>query len=199
MSWKPIELTTVKTPPQSGTSAISRACAVGTLLIGFAIAVARVDARDARREDATVLRDRAAATIEAFREHFRRTGDFQSKLPELSAAAAELLASASGLLARGDKTNAAQSLIYFADIKRMQSQWDAALAVYRQAEALARQSQDRALLGKTLIGEARAASSQRDYGAALASGREAVQVTEGLQDKKLRSDSFQVLADTVSG
>lgn len=196
MSWKAIELTTVRTPLQSGRSAISHACAIGILLIGFAIAVALADARGARGEDATVLRDRAAATIEAFREHFRRTGDFQSKLPELSAAAAELLASASGSLARGDKANAAQSLIYVADIRRMQSKWDAALVVYGQAEALARQTQDRALLGKTLIGEARAAGSQRDYGAALASAREAVQVTEGLQDKKLRSDTFQVLADT---
>jgi CHAT domain-containing protein len=180
----------------SNGSAVIRAGVLRVLLIGFAIAVALADASGARSEDVTVLRDRAAATIEAYREHWRRTGDLQSKLPELNAAAADLLVAANGFLARGDKSNAAQALIYVADIGRMRNRPDAALVAYGQAEALARQARDRAVLGKALIGKARTAINQRDYGAALASAREAVQTTEGLQDKKLRSTIFGVLADT---
>jgi CHAT domain-containing protein len=190
-----IELTTPRSPSQSSALAIRRAWVLRILMIGFAVAVALADARGAQGEDPSVLRDRAAATIEAFREHFRRTGDFQSKLPELGTAAADLLLSASGFLARGDKSNTAQCLIYVADIRRMQGQWDAALVAYGEAEALARQTPDRVLLGKVLIGKARAASSKRDYAAALALAREAVQTTEGLQDKKLLGDTFQILAE----
>jgi CHAT domain-containing protein len=184
-----------RVPSPARGSAVVGGRVLRVLVIGFAVVVALADARGTRGEDATVARDRAAATIEAYREHFRRTGDLQSKLPELNAAAADLLAATSGFLARGDKSSAAQSLIYVADIRRMRSQADAALAAYGQAEALARQTPDRALLGKALIGKARTAINQRDYGAALGFAREAVQTTEGLQDKQLRSTIFGVLAD----
>ena len=131
-----IELTTPRAPPQSGRLAISRAWVLPHPDDPDLPSLTMPRTRAALQgEDATIRRDRAAATIEAFLEHFRRTGEFQSKLRNVGAAAADLLASASGILARGDKSNAAQSLIYVANIRRMQSQWDAALVAWGRRNA----------------------------------------------------------------
>src|SRR5262249_46438179 len=63
----------------------------------------------------------------AFVDNFRRTGDIAGKLAELNAAAPALMAAANSFVARGDRANAAQTLIHLGDIHRMQARWEPAL------------------------------------------------------------------------
>ena len=96
----------------------------------------------------------ATRAVLDFVDHYRRTGDRTSKLEELNAAALDLMAAASTFIARGDRANAAQTLISVGDIHRMQVRWVPALAAYRMAENLARQAADPTLIARALYNEA---------------------------------------------
>ena len=137
----------------------------------------------------------ATRAVLDFVDHYRRTGDNTSKLAELRAAALDLMAAASGFMARGDRANAAQTLILLGDIHRMQGRWEPGLAAYRMAETFARQAADPALLARALRNQARVESSQRDYGKAREHSEEALGLSRGLTDKKLLGDLFVVLAE----
>ena len=78
-------------------------------------------------DDAVAARERGAAVIDAFVDHYRRTGDPASKLAELNAMAPALAAAVRTFVARGDNTGAAQTLIPLGDIHRMQARWEPAL------------------------------------------------------------------------
>ena len=82
-------------------------------------------------DDAVAARERGAAVIDAFVDHYRRTGDPTSKLAELNAMAPELAAAVRTFVARGDNAGAAQTLIPLGDIHRMQGRWELALTAYR--------------------------------------------------------------------
>jgi len=149
----------------------------------------------ARADDAAEARDRGRAAIDAFVDNFRRTGDTASKLAELNAAAPALMAAANSFVARGDRANAAQTLIHLGDIHRMQARWEPALSVYRIAEAFAREIADTTLLAKALKAQAQVEDSQRDYGKAREHAAEAVRLSRALPDKKLFGDALLVLAE----
>ena len=56
----------------------------------------------AAQGDPMAMQQQAIRRIDAFVEHFRKTGDFQSRVPDLAQAEAELAASNRMLAARGD-------------------------------------------------------------------------------------------------
>ena len=119
-------------------------------------------------DDATLLQQNAIARIEAFVEHFRKTGDFQSRVADLQQAEAELTASNRAFAARGDWSAAAHGLVRLGQIQRMRANWESALAHYRQAESMARRANDAALQARALIGLAQTEAQLRDYGSAAA-------------------------------
>src|SRR5437868_5010360 len=65
----------------------------------------------AAQGDPLALQQQAIQRIDAFVEYFRKTGDLQSRVPDLAQAEAELAASNSMLAARGDWPALALGLI----------------------------------------------------------------------------------------
>ena len=112
----------------------------GVVVLALASAVLAAPAWGA--DDAVAARERGAAVIDAFVDHYRRTGDPTSKLAELNAMAPALAAAVRTFVARGDNAGAAQTLIPLGDIHRMQGRWEPALTAYRMAENFARQAAD---------------------------------------------------------
>ena len=143
-------------------------------------------------DDAVAARERGAAVIDAFVDHYRRTGDPTSKLAELNAMAPELVAAVRTFIARGDNAGAAQTLIPLGDIHRMQGRWELALTAYRMAENVARQAADPTLLARALKVQAQIDSSQRDYSRGLAHVQEALALLRPLPDRKLLGDALLV-------
>jgi hypothetical protein len=78
---------------------------VGVVVLALASAVLAAPAWGA--DDAVAARERGAAVIDAFVDHYRRTGDPTSKLAELNAMAPALAAAARTFIARGDNAGAA--------------------------------------------------------------------------------------------
>ena len=195
MSSQPARGTTLTTPirgvsPASGMAAWRRA---GVVVLTLASAVLAAPAWGA--DDAVAARERGAAVIDAFVDHYRRTGDPASKLAELNAMAPALAAAVRTFVARGDNTGAAQTLIPLGDIHRMQARWEPALTAYRLAENLARQAADPSLIARALKTQAQIESSQRDYGRGLAHAEEALALLRPLPDRKLFADALLVLGD----
>ena len=102
MSSQPARGTTLTTPirgvsPASWMVAWRRA---GVVVLTLASAVIAAPAWGA--DDAVAVRERGAAVIDAFVDHYRRTGDKTSKLAELNAMAPELVGAVRTFIARGD-------------------------------------------------------------------------------------------------
>src|SRR5262245_55750181 len=193
MSSQPAPRTTIIACGESLAFGIARCW--HTAFVALTLVCAILASPAARADDAAEARDRGRAAIDAFVDNFRRTGDTASKLAELNAAAPALMAAANSFVARGDRANAAQTLIHLGDIQRMQARWEPALSVYRMAEAFAREIADATLLAKALKAQAQVEDSQRDYGKAREHSAEAVRLSRGLPDKKLVGDALLVLAE----
>src|SRR5262249_54550555 len=118
--------------------------------------------------DPMELQRRAIARIDSVVDFFRKTGDFRSRVGELSQAELELEASNRMLTARQDWVNLALGLIKQGHVYRMQSQWPQAIALYTQAEDAARRGQNVARQSEALAWRSMAERSQRNVGAALA-------------------------------
>ena len=164
----------------------------GVVVLTLASAVIAASAWGA---DVVAVRKRGAAVIDAFVDHYRRTGDKTSKLAELNAMAPELVGAVRTFIARGDNAGAAQTLIPLGDIHRMQGRWEPALTAYRMAENVARQAANPTLIARALKTQAQIESSQRDYGRGLAHAEEALALLRPLPDRKLFGDALLVLAD----
>src|SRR5260370_13674515 len=106
-----------------------------------------------------VMQKHAIQIVGQYREHFRRTGDLHSLLPELRKAYGELEASYSIFLDRKDFAAAALSVLTMADIERMATVPDliqgAALGHYARARELARQANHLGYQCRAAIGLAR--------------------------------------------
>ncbi len=147
--------------------------------------------------------DRAAALFESgwgkldgYIQHFRRTGDGTSKLPDLDTAAGEFAESARLYLAGGRTGEAAFSLVRQADCRRIQQRWAEALSIYETAIRLARQAGHPGYLAKALIGAAKVESlGQRNYGASLKRLEEAIRLSAPLEDKAFYLDALEEKAD----
>ena len=166
-----------------------------TIIVIFALAFAVLAAPPGSADDAVAARERGSAVIDAFVDHYRRTGDPTSKLAELNAMAPPLVAAVRSFMARGDNAGAAQTLIPLGDIHRMQGRWELSLTAYRMAENFARQAADPTLIARALKTQAQVESSGRDYGTALAHAEEALALSRALPDKKLFADVLLVLAE----
>ena len=134
----------------------------------------------------------AIARIDAFIDHFRKTGDYRSRVGELQKAEHELTSSADAFTAQKDWPSLTLSFIKLGQIQRMQGRWDKAIFYYQEAERAARQADHAAYLAKALVGRAQAEAQLREYGAAMAHAEEAVQLSTPLQDKSYLFDALDV-------
>ena len=145
-------------------------------------------------EDPTLLQKNAIVRIEAFIDHFRKTGDRQSRLSDLDRAEQELLSSQNTFEEADKLSEAAQSLVRLGQIQRMRGQWNAAIAYYQKAGDAAVRGKDTSTQAKALSGRAQAEISLPDLGAAEEHSAQAVSLSEGLPDSKLRFDALDIAA-----
>jgi len=74
--------------------------------------------------DPLALQQQGIKRIEAYIDHYFKTGDRQSRLPELDLAATELSASKEEFVRRGEEAGAALSLVKLGDVRRLLRQTD---------------------------------------------------------------------------
>jgi CHAT domain-containing protein len=149
--------------------------------------------------DPLALQQQAIRRIDAFIEHFRRTGDFRARVSDLRQAEGELALSNRMLAARGDWSALAHGLIKQGTTYRMQSQWPKAIALYQQAEEAAKRGRDVVRQADALAWKSLAESSRSNVGQALADASQAVTLAETTDDKDVLARALDVLASAQIG
>lgn len=145
------------------------------------------------QSDAGALQKSAIARIDAYIDHFRKTGDLQSMRAELLQADAELTASNRIFAASGDGSALALGLTKQGHIYRMQGQAQNAIGLYTQALQAATAARNSTRQVDALSWRALAESNQRNIGAALADASEAVRLGQGIDDKDVFARALDVL------
>ena len=148
----------------------------------------------AHQADPAEMQARAVRRIDAFVDHFRKTGDFQSRLADLLQADAELAASNETFTGRGDWKALATGLIKRGSILRMRGQWEEAIALYGQAEEVALRAGDMALQADALAWRALAESSRKNLGPAEDDAARAVRLAEATGDVDALTRALDILA-----
>jgi tetratricopeptide (TPR) repeat protein len=155
----------------------------------------------------------AIKRIENFRDYFRKTGDFKSKLDELHQAEKELSDSYHAFISSSNSASAALSQIKLGDIQRMQNNWEKAKVHYQQAYTLAKKADhneyqaiarlNQAKTEQFALDEAKRMASEKDhsglfpklrsnYSGAQAYAREAVQLASELNNAGVLFDALEV-------
>jgi CHAT domain-containing protein len=147
----------------------------------------------AAQGDPLVLQQQAIRRLDAFIDHFRKTGDLQSRLPDLAQAEAELAASNRMLAARGQWSALALGLTKHGHVYRMQAQWPKAIELYQVAEQAAQRGRDVVRQADALAWRALAESSRRNLGQAFADSSQAVRLAETTDDKEVLARALDVL------
>lgn len=164
---------------------------LGRLIVLFALVVCASSVHSA--PDPKQLQDQAIKRIDLFVEHFRKTGDFKTRVADLLLPAQnDLRASYQAFSAQGDLAGAALSLIKLGSIQRMLGQWQPALEVYQAAVKTARAAKHAGHQAEALTGLAQAEDSSRNSASALAHIDEAVELAGTLSDKKYSFDALSV-------
>lgn len=110
------------------------------VLLTIALVLTLAAPRVARAADAEGLQKQGIQKVNQYRDYMRRTGDVNSRLPELLSAQSQLKQSADGFLAQQNPAGAALSFLKLGDIERWQNHWDAARSLYSRALELAKQA-----------------------------------------------------------
>ena len=140
---------------------------LGRLIVFFALVVFASSVQSA--SDPKQLQDQAIKRIDLFVEHFRKTGDFKTRVADLLLPAQnDLLASHQAFSAQGDLAGAALSLIKLGSIQRMLGQWQPALEVYQAAVKTALAAKHAGHQAEALTGLALAEDSSRNSARARA-------------------------------
>jgi len=141
------------------------------------------------------LQQQGIDRIQGFIDHFRKTGDQRSGLPQLQQAAQELLLSIELFEREGNLAQVALSLVKLGDIQRMVNQHQQALGLYDQALHVAAQVGQTEYHAKALLGMARTEMyGMRNYGAAGDHVKTALPLTAGLKSKDLHVDALDYQA-----
>ena len=143
--------------------------------------------------DPSTLEKQSIERIDGFIENFRRTGDFQSLLPQLQQAEADLFISYRTFLNSGDVPAATLSLLKLATAQRLQQKWQQAHASFEQAYELGKRTNDIATQAKALNGFAMVEiNGIRNYDAALAHVEESISLNSRGIDKKALFDALDL-------
>ncbi len=147
----------------------------------------------AAQGDALALQQQAIRRLDGYIDHFRKTGDMRSRLPDLVQAEAELTASNRALAARGDWSALALGLTKHGHVYRMQGQWPNAIALYQHAEDAAKRGRDVVRQADALAWRALAESSRGNVGQAFADASQAVRLAGTTDDKDVLARALDVL------
>ena len=147
------------------------------------------------QQDPLALQGRAVQRVDGFVDHFRRTGEFQSRLPDLVQADAEFSLSNQALAARGDWPSLATGLIKQGSVHRIQGDWVKAIGLYQQAAAAAQRANSTSKHADALAWGALAESSRsnRNLGQASADATRAVRLAESSGDNDVLARALDVL------
>ncbi len=149
----------------------------------------------AQAADPVWLQQSAIERIDGFIQHFRKTGDFRSRVNELHRAEADLVTSNQAFATRKDWANVAHGLVRLGDIARMQSNWDIAMARYKEAGAAARRARNTVLQARAFLGSARSELSRKNLGAAASHIAKAIPLAEAGGDKKYLFDVLNLAGE----
>ncbi|MFN0105770.1 MAG: CHAT domain-containing protein [Bryobacteraceae bacterium] len=145
------------------------------------------------QSDPLALQRQAIRRMEGFVETFRKTGDIQSTMGDLSQADQELTLSNRMLEARGAWEPLALGLIKQGSVRRMQTNWAAAGALYKRAGDAARRAGNVAYQADALAWGALVESSLGNIGQALADATQAVRLAETVNDNDVLARALNVL------
>ncbi len=150
---------------------------------------------DGASGDPLVLQARAVRRLDDFVANFRRTGDFQSRLPDLAQADAELSSSNRALAARGDWSALATGLIKRGSVRRIQGDWAQAVTLYQEAALAAQRANSVSQHADALAWGALAESSRanRNLGQAATDAARAVRLAESGGDSDVLARALDVL------
>ncbi|MGA1864312.1 MAG: CHAT domain-containing tetratricopeptide repeat protein [bacterium] len=161
----------------------------------FAFSLLFLPGRACLETEPGLLQQQAIKRIDGFIDHFRKTGDFTTRMYDLQLAERELKDSYEGFIKLGDLGSASLSLIKVGDIYRMQNQWDEAIRYYERAEKLAEKANHIAYQAKALMGHARAELyGTHDYGSAAAHIERAINLSSMIEDRTYLFDAFDFKA-----
>lgn len=144
---------------------------------------------------ARALQQQAVKRLDHYVDHFRRTFDRTSLLPELASAETELSTSVRLFQAAGDSAGTALSSAKLGDVRRYREQWNDAARAYQTATAAAKQANSPVLLCQALLGHARTLL----YGSRAADTAEklihkAIPLADQQENPKCAFDSLDLLA-----
>jgi CHAT domain-containing protein/tetratricopeptide (TPR) repeat protein len=166
---------------------------IGSALHSWLVCLLILPATAVAQGDALALQQQAIRRLDGFVDHFRRTGDMRSRLPDLAQAEAELAASNRALAARSDWSALALGLTKQGHVHRMQAQWPNAVALYQQAEDAAKRGRDVVRQADALAWRALAEASRRNVGQAFTDASQAVRLAETTDDKEVLARALDVL------
>ena len=152
-------------------------------------------ASDGTPGDPLAQQARAVRRLDDFVAHFRRTGDFQSRLPDLAQADSELSSSNRALAATGDWSALATGLIKQGSVRRIQGDWAQAVMLYQQAALAAQRAHSVSQHADALAWGALAESSRanRNLGQAATDAARAVRLAESGGDNDVLARALDVL------
>lgn len=139
----------------------------------------------------------AMTLIAQYIDHFRKTGDFKSKLATLQEAEAELLVVNNTLIDTNTLNLAGLSLLKLGDVRRMQSDWRGALKYYEAAEAVAVKDRDSAQETAARIGQAKAENSSHQSVAALGHIERAIELAKRVNDKNNLFEALSIKGEIL--
>ncbi len=158
------------------------------------VAAALALAEPARTQgDPLALQQSAVQRIDGFIEYFRKTGDMQTRRPELQRAAAELDASNRMLEAQQQWSPLAIGLMKLGHVYRIEPELPKAVALYRQAEEAAKRGGDVVHQADALAWRGLAEWSRRNLGQAFTDAAQAVRLAETTADKDVLARALDVL------
>jgi CHAT domain-containing protein len=142
-----------------------------------------------------LLQEQGISRVDNFIDHFRKTGDYQSRIYDLQIAEQELFTSYKSFVSLHEPAQAALSLVKLGDSQRMQKRWKQAVAYYSEAYTLAEKAKHPAYQAKALMGRARAEMyGLRDYDSAAMHIDEALRLGSALPDKNVLFDALDYKA-----
>lgn len=170
--------------------------AAGMLISSFAFGQTRTS--DQQPADAAKLQQRAVARIERYIDHFRRTGDRATLIPELQQAERELTKSYELFVRAGDVAAAAFVHIKLAHTHRLQSRWSTAIAMYGEARREAARAGHKEYEATALRGLAMAQLSSKRFEDAAAAAEESVRLSEVAKSRSLLVAALTVRSEIES-
>jgi CHAT domain-containing protein/tetratricopeptide (TPR) repeat protein len=152
----------------------------------------------------TLVQKQAIQAVDQYKDHFHRTGDLSSLVPELRKAYDQLDGIYPAFVAKGDFAGVALTALTMADIVRMVTlfapapkmlQEDPAIALYNNARDFAKRANHVGYQFRAVLGLARVDLNHADLGAAADDAAEALRLAKESGDKTYLFQALDTLGE----